>query len=80
MPIKEIVNLIGKGGLFRNENGLIYSLFFTSELDINLVSVGYEYVDSAPNVEFFTFDLRKIKNEDTGEIEAQNPTVQSPIP
>jgi hypothetical protein len=53
---------LDKGGDFNNENGLIYAVKFDSELDISLVSVGYEFANSAPNVNFFCFDLRKVKN------------------
>lgn len=31
LPIQEIVTMIGKGGAFRNENGLIYDLHFKGE-------------------------------------------------
>ena len=72
--------MIGKGGEFHNENGLIYALFFESEQDIKLVSVGYEYTNSAPNVNFLKFNLRKVKNEDTGEMIDQRPVIQTPMP
>ena len=80
LPIGQVLKLIEKGGTFENENGLVYATKFDSERDISFVSVGYEYINSAPTVNFFTYDLRKIKNEDTGELAWQEPTVQSPIP
>lgn len=80
IPFQEGLKIISKGGKIQNENGLIYTLMFKSDLEIQLVSVGYEYVNSAPTVNFFNFDLHKIKNEDTGELMDQRPKVQSPIP
>lgn len=79
LPIGQVLKLIEKGGGFENENGLVYATKFDGERDISFVSAGYEYINSAPTVNFFTFDLRKVKTEE-GDLVWQEPAVQSPIP
>ena len=50
-----------------------------SKENVKLVSVGYEYQHSAPQVNFFDFDLKQDKNED-GDVKNRFPAIQSPVP
>ena len=70
---------LAKGGPLSNENGLIYAIKFSNIEDVKLVSVGFEHRHSAPQVNFFQFDLTEDKNED-GDVKDRYPAIQSPIP
>lgn len=80
IPVKEIVCRVATGGNFINENGLIYAAKYTSQQDFMIVTVGYEYQKSGPQVNFFNFDLIESKHAETGELIDKSPAIQSPVP
>jgi len=71
---------IAKGGKFFNEDGLIYCLQMNSEEDFEIMTVGYEFHHGAPDINFFSYDLTKLINNETGEFIERFPSIQSPIP
>ena len=66
---------MAKGGQFENENGLIYAMKYQSQSDVKVVTVGYEYYMSAPQVNFFDFDLTPKKHEETGDLHDRFPAI-----
>jgi len=79
LPMKQVVRLLQMGGELTDENGLIYATRLSSATDVTLISTGYEYENSAPTFNFFTFDLRKVEIVETGELVEVPPLIEAPV-
>ena len=68
-----------RGGEVINNNGLIYATRFNTDSELTLVATGFEYQNGAPNINIFSYDLKPLIDEDTGDFKLKAPQIQSPI-
>ena len=63
LPLDNIAKKMARGGKITNEDGLIYDVQMNNKQDLKLVSVGFEYAQSAPTLCYFSFDLSQKKDD-----------------